>query len=79
MEASCQWTALFGALEAAGSATVGYQVVQSENDADHAKASRRACNFDLILALALALALVVADDRPLDRFVPPSALGGSEE
>ena len=45
------WVALFAALQAAGFRTLGYEVVQSENDADHAKAGRRACNLDVVLDL----------------------------
>jgi putative DNA methylase len=67
------WVALFGALQAAGFTSIGYQVVHAENDADPAKAGRRACNLDVILNL------VVADNRPLKRFAPPAALGRTEE
>lgn len=66
------WAALFGALQAAGFTTIGYQVVHAENDADHAKANRRACNLDLILDL------VVADGRRLERFAPPAARSHTE-
>lgn len=45
------WVALFAALQAAGFRTPGYEVVQSENDVDHAKAGRRACNRDVVLDL----------------------------
>ncbi|GAA1632969.1 hypothetical protein [Nocardia ninae] len=67
------WAALFGALQTAGFVTAGYQVVHAENDADHAKANRRACNLDLILDL------VVADGRPLDQFEPPAVQRNSDE
>ncbi|WP_133907503.1 hypothetical protein [Actinophytocola oryzae] len=67
------WAALFGALQAAGFTTIGYQVVHAENDADHAKANRRACNLDVILDL------VVADGRPLKRFAPPVSRVGAHE
>ncbi|MBU8828736.1 hypothetical protein [Mycolicibacterium goodii] len=67
------WAALFGALQGAGFTAVGYQVVQAENDADHAKTNRRACNLDLILDL------VVSDGRPLKRFTPPLAPKETEE
>lgn len=67
------WVALFGALQAAGFTAIGYQLVHAENDADPAKAHRRACNLDVILDL------VIADDRPLARFAPPAALGHTEE
>lgn len=45
------WTALFGALQAAGFRAVGYAVVASENETDHAKAGRRACNLDVLIDL----------------------------
>lgn len=67
------WAALFAALQTAGFATVGYQVVHAENDADHAKANRRSCNLDVILDL------VVSDDRPLRPFAPPEAPGEADE
>jgi putative DNA methylase len=67
------WAALFGALQAAGFATVGYQVVRAENDADYAKLNRRACNLDLILDL------VVVDDRPLKQFTPRAPTRGTDE
>ncbi len=60
------WVALFSALQAAGFTAIGFQVVHAENDVDHAKVNRRACNLDLILDL------VVASDRPLEKF---AALG----
>jgi putative DNA methylase len=67
------WAALFGALQAAGFTTIGYQVVHAENDADPAKAHRRACNLDVILDL------VVTDGRPVERFAPPVALARTAE
>jgi len=67
------WAALFGALQAAGFTTVGYQVVHAENDSDHAKVNRRACNLDVIVDL------VVGDDKPLERFAPPAALKAENE
>jgi putative DNA methylase len=45
------WVALFTALQASGFRILGYEVVQSENDLDHAKAGRRACNLDVVLDL----------------------------
>lgn len=70
---SAAWVALFGALQAAGFTTIGYQVVHAENDADPAKVNRRACNLDVILDL------VVADGRPLKRFAPPAAQSRTDE
>lgn len=43
------WVALFTALEAAGFRAAGYTVVQSENETDHAKSGRRACNRDVLI------------------------------
>lgn len=66
------WCALFGALQAAGFRAVGYAVLQSENDVDHAKAGRRACNLDVILDL------VRQSDQPLEQHRPP-AIGSTDE
>ncbi len=57
------WAALFSALQAAGFTAIGFQVVHAENDIDHAKAHRRACNLDLILDL------VTAADHALEKFI----------
>jgi adenine-specific DNA methylase len=43
------WVALFSALQGAGFRTVGYTIVHSENETDHAKAGRRACNLDVLI------------------------------
>ncbi|MFF0613193.1 hypothetical protein ACFYUD_31455 [Nocardia tengchongensis] len=67
------WVALFSALQAAGFTAIGFQVVHAENDVDHAKAHRRACNLDLILDL------VVADDRPLEKFAAQGSQARTEE
>ncbi|MGH9266716.1 MAG: hypothetical protein ACRD0D_00905 [Acidimicrobiales bacterium] len=45
------WVALFNALQDAGFRAVGYQVVASENELDHAKAGKRACTLDVLLDL----------------------------
>lgn len=67
------WAALFGALQAAGFRTVGYQIVNAENDTGHGKTNRRACNLDVILDL------VVVDGTAIKRFVPRAASTGLEE
>jgi adenine-specific DNA methylase len=67
------WVALFGSLQDAGFEAIGYQVVQSENEVDHAKANRRACNLDVLLDL------VVNDGRGGRRYSPAAAPGTSEE
>ncbi|MFB7722895.1 hypothetical protein [Nocardia sp. NPDC056100] len=67
------WVALFSALQAAGFTAIGFQVVHAENDADHAKVNRRACNLDLILDL------VVASDRPLEKFAAEGSQVRAEE
>ena len=48
------WVALFAALQAASFEAVGYTVVHSENETDHAKAGRRACNLDVLIDLVPA-------------------------
>lgn len=58
------WVALFAALQAAGFRTLGYEVVQSENDVDHAKAGRRACNLDVVLDLIPNRSQAVELHRP---------------
>jgi putative DNA methylase len=45
------WVALFTSLQSAGYLGVGYSVVPSENDIDHAKVGRRACNLDVLIDL----------------------------
>ena len=45
------WIALFSALQSAGFRGVGYTIVPSENEIDHAKAGRRACNLDVLIDL----------------------------
>lgn len=45
------WIALFNALQAAGLRTVGFEVVRSENELDHAKVGKRACTLDLLVDL----------------------------
>ncbi|WP_157171905.1 hypothetical protein [Nocardia higoensis] len=67
------WVALFSALQAAGFTAIGFQVVHAENDVDHAKVHRRACNLDLILDL------VIATDRPIEQFTPIDSQRRAEE
>lgn len=66
------WTALFGSLQAAGFAAVGYLTVHAENDIDHGKVNRRACTLDVILDL-------VVKDARLEKFTPTSVPEDSEE
>jgi len=61
------WVALFSALEGAGYKAVGYVVVRSENEADHAKAQRRACNLDVLIDLVPAVAGPVRRYQPTGR------------
>jgi len=58
------WIALFTALDRAGFQAVGYTVVHSENETDHAKVGRRACNLDVLLDLVPAPATGVRQFRP---------------
>lgn len=45
------WVNLFAALREAGFQPLGYTILHSENEGDHAKRNGRACNLDLILEL----------------------------
>jgi len=45
------WVDLFSALQEAGFRAVGFEVVHSENETDHAKRGVRACALDLIMDL----------------------------
>ncbi|MDB5574942.1 MAG: hypothetical protein JWR80_118 [Bradyrhizobium sp.] len=47
------WVNLFAALRSSGFRPLGYTIVHSENESDHAKRNGRACNLDLILELVL--------------------------
>jgi putative DNA methylase len=67
------WAALLGALQSAGFRTVGYTIVHSENETDHAKAGRRACNLDVLIDL------VVDDGTPVRRFSPRGGASSDEE
>lgn len=66
------WAALFAALQSAGFRTVGFEVVHSENETDHAKAGRRACNLDVLIDL-------VATDRRVHRHRPLARPKSDEE
>lgn len=58
------WVALFSALEAAGLQAVGFTVVHSENETDHAKVGRRACTLDVLIDLVPATTLGVRQHKP---------------
>ncbi len=45
------WADFLSALEEAGFFCRGFQIVHAENETDHAKRGRRACNYDLLLDL----------------------------
>jgi adenine-specific DNA methylase len=67
------WVALLSALDEAGFRAVGYEIVHSENETDHAKSGRRACNLDVLLDL------VPAGDQFLRRHSPSGKPKGDEE
>lgn len=58
------WVALFSALQAGGFEAVGYAVVHSENETDHAKAGRRACTLDVLIDVVPAVGAPVTPHRP---------------
>jgi putative DNA methylase len=58
------WIALFNALQAAGYRAVGYTVVHSENEADHAKSGRRACALDVLIDLVPTPEGVIEPHQP---------------
>ncbi|HLY54062.1 MAG TPA: hypothetical protein VKS60_00810 [Stellaceae bacterium] len=62
------WVNLFAALRASGFQPLGYTIVHSENESDHAKRKGRACNLDLVLELAPAGAMVLDRWRPKPLF-----------
>lgn len=43
------WVALIRALDSAGFLAVGFEVVHSENELDHAKSGKRACSLDVLI------------------------------
>jgi adenine-specific DNA methylase len=67
------WVALLSALQDAGFVGLGYCVVLSENDFDHSKVGKRACNLDVLLDL------VKAPAGRIRRFRPPNKSNGDEE
>ena len=67
------WVALFSALQQAGFEGIGYTVVHSENETDHAKAGRRACNLDVLIDLVPAAA------RRMRGYQPTATRSGDEE
>ena len=67
------WVALLSALQDAGFVGLGYCVVLSENDEDHAKAGKRACNLDVLLDL------VKEPSGRIRRYRPPGKSKGDEE
>lgn len=58
------WVALFSALQTAGFRAVGYTVVHSENETDHSKTGRRACNLDVLIDL------IPHDNRRVVQYAP---------
>ena len=62
------WVNLFAALRSSGFRPIGYTIVHSENESDHAKRNGRACNLDLILELVSETAPRGAQWRPLPLF-----------
>ena len=58
------WVSLFGALRASGLRPIGFSIVHSENEGDHAKRNGRACNLDLILELVRKEVRVAEQWRP---------------
>jgi putative DNA methylase len=67
------WVALLSALQDAGFVGLGYTVVLSENDGDHAKAGKRACNLDVLLDL------VKEPSGRIRRYRPSGEPKGDEE
>lgn len=66
------WVNLFAALRVAGFRPLGFSIVHSENEGDHAKRNGRACNLDLILEL-------VRREAPVADIWRPAAVFGTEE
>jgi adenine-specific DNA methylase len=58
------WVNLFGALRESGFRPLGYTILHSENEGDHAKRKGRACNLDLILELVPAQSRASVQWRP---------------
>jgi adenine-specific DNA methylase len=66
------WVDLFSALQTARFRGLGYSIVHSENETDHAKRGVRACALDLIMELTPQLDFAVIQSRP------QSTLDGAE-
>jgi putative DNA methylase len=62
------WVNLFAALRSSGFRPIGYTIVHSENESDHAKRKGRACNLDLILELVSERARIGPQWRPRPLF-----------
>jgi SAM-dependent methyltransferase len=62
------WVNLFAALRASGFQPLGYTILHSENESEHAKRKGRACNLDLILELAPGNGKLVEQWRPSPLF-----------
>jgi putative DNA methylase len=58
------WVALLSALQDAGFRAIGYEIVHSENELDHAKSGKRACTLDVLLDLVPAHVQVVRRHWP---------------
>ena len=58
------WVSLFSALQLAGLKAIGYQILHSENETDHAKRGIRACTLDLIMDLVPGDVASVEQWRP---------------
>lgn len=62
------WVNLFSALKNAGFQPVGYTILHSENEADHAKRSGRSCALDMILELTPTSDATVEVSKPKQVF-----------
>ena len=67
------WVDLFSALQAARFRGLGYSIVHSENETDHAKRGVRACALDLIMELTRQLDIAVIQSRPGSTLDGPEA------
>jgi putative DNA methylase len=67
------WVNLFAALKGSGFRPLGYSIVRSENEGDHAKRRGRACTLDIILELVPDTAVIA------DLWRPEPYLGIDEE
>lgn len=67
------WVQLLEALQSAGLRAVGYTIVHSENETDHAKRNVRACTLDLLLDL------VPISGRTIEQYRPALGTGAEQE